>query len=208
MNSEFNSKNWEKYLKYGRRYFFKRKSIIYEEHSLGEEGFYYVKDGFVKVSTKTLREEEKTIDIIGEGRPFGEQASDGKPYFSTATALENCIIYFFPYDAMKSLMNSDHTFRMLMYNGLTEKLKLLTSNMMIRSLPSEQLLAQSILEIKQKYNDEKIPLTQQELSRYTGLTRITIYKIFKKWGGEIVRVENKNIVVKQPRSLRKIVTAS
>ncbi|WP_158734834.1 Crp/Fnr family transcriptional regulator [Alteribacillus sp. YIM 98480] len=208
MNREPKTKSWEQYLKYGQRHFFKKKSIIFEAHSLGKEGFYYLKDGFVKVSTKTLSGEERTIDIIGEGRPFGEQTADGQPYFSTATALENCIIYFFCYDDIKSLMDNDHTFRMLMYDGLTEKLKLLTNHMTVRSLPSEQLLAQSILEIKQKYNDHKIPLTQQELSRYTGLTRITIYKIFKKWGDDIVHIEKKNIVVKQPRSLRKIVEAS
>ncbi|MFD1707867.1 Crp/Fnr family transcriptional regulator [Siminovitchia sediminis] len=197
-------KGWEDYFQYGKRTFYRKKSIIYSVDSSERTGFYYLERGFVKVSTKTFSGEERTIDIVSAGRTFGEQTADERPYFSTAVALEDCVVYFFRYDVIKRLMDDDHQLRILIYSGLTEKLKLLANNVMIQSLPPERQLAQSLLHILRKYNDHQIPMTQKELSSFTGLKRGTIYKIFKKWGDEVIIVEKKKIIVKMPQKLKEI----
>lgn len=209
LNSTLNmaeyGKYWKDYLQYGKRLYYKKKSIIFSENSPANQGFYYLENGFVKISTKTFVGGERTIVIAEEGGSFGEQAVDGLPYFSTATAIDNCIIYFFSFDEIKAQMGTDHSLRMLVYHSLTDKLRLLVNNSVLCSLPSEQLLARSILQMKVIYAGDEIPLTQQELCCFTGLNRVTIYKLFKKWGSEVVFIGKKNIVIKNSEVLVDIV---
>ncbi|MFJ7724549.1 Crp/Fnr family transcriptional regulator [Neobacillus sp. NPDC097160] len=201
-------KNWTHYLKYGQRMFFKRNSIIFKEDSCGEEGFYFLQKGVVKIYTSAFAGKDQIIDIITEGQVFGEQTVDRQPYFSTARAFEDSVVYFLPYSTIKGLMKDDHELRLLFYHSLGKKIGLLLNNILIHSLPAEQLLARCILKIRKQYNNNRIPLTQQDLSKYTGLTRITIYKLFKKWENQYILVENKNITVLNPQGLKEIADIS
>ena len=101
-------------------------------------------------------------------------------------------------------MKEDHQFRMLVYTSMTEKLKVLSDNVVFQSLPSEQLIARTILILRDKYVNRRIPFNQQELCRYTNLNRITVYKVFKKWDDEIVSLKDKNITVKNVNVLQEI----
>lgn len=205
--SKAKQENWKYYLKYGERIFFKRNSAIFKEGSLGKEGFYYLKKGVIKVFTNTFTGKERTIDIIFDGQVFGEQTVDGQPYFSTARSLEDSIVYFLPFSKIDALMKEDHQLRLLMSESLGNKLEILLNNLLIHSLPAEQLLALCILKISAQYNGH-IPLTQQEISKYTGLTRITIYKIFRNWEDEqLILVGNKTITITDYEALEEIVTA-
>lgn len=199
-----NQSNWEDYLKYGERLFFKRKSTIFKEGTIGEGGFYYLQKGVVKVYTTTFTGKERTIDIMFSGQVFGEQTVDRHPYFSTARSFEDSVVYFLPYWKLHDLMKKDHALRLLMCDSLRTKLDLLLNNLLIQSLPAEQLMAVYLLRISMQYNNH-IPLTQQEISQYTGLTRITIYKIFKKWeSDELILVGNKNITINDLKRLEDI----
>ncbi|MBR3121802.1 MAG: Crp/Fnr family transcriptional regulator [Oceanobacillus sp.] len=196
--------SWDAYLKYGIRQFFKQKATIYCEKDDGVEGFYYLKKGIIKISKTNYASEERIIDIVCSEQLFGEQTADGGMYFSTASALEDCIVYFFSYEKIRALMKEDHQFRMLVYTSMTEKLKVLSDNVVFQSLPSEQLIARTILILRDKYVNRRIPFNQQELCRYTNLNRITVYKVFKKWDDEIVSLKDKNITVKNVNVLQEI----
>jgi len=199
---------WDSYLMYGERRFFKKKAVVYRENSDGEEGFYYLKKGLIKISTTIHTGEQSTIDIVCDEKPFGEQTADGEVYFSTASAIEDSIVYFFPYENIVTVMGEDEKLRMLMYNSLTEKLKVLSTNLLFHSFPSEKKLARTILILREKFASENIPFTQKELSRYTDLNRITIYNIFKKWEGNVVSIHKRKIKINNINNLKKIAAMS
>lgn len=196
--------NWKPYLKYGQRNYYKPKSVIYHQGQASSNGFYYLNEGLIKISISNHVGEERIIDIVCSGRTFGEQAVDKDLYFSTATSIIGSIVYFFPYDEIKLLLEEDNQFRMLIYNNLTEKLQLLSNNILSDKLPSEKILARKILTLKELFMSNQIPFTQQELSCYTNLNRITIYNIFKKWSKNVVILTNRSIIINDIETLREI----
>ena len=53
------------------------------------------------------------------------------------------------------------------------------------------------------YQSKEINFTQQELSLYVGLTRITVYKVLKEWTAEgIVSIKNRKIYIFKPEALK------
>src|SRR5690625_3340278 len=86
--------SWTPYLKYGERQFVKKKTTIYWQKEEGDNGFYYLEKGIIKISTRIYDGEERILDIVSSGHPFGEQTVDGEMYFSTAITLEDSIVYF------------------------------------------------------------------------------------------------------------------
>ncbi|GKV65266.1 MULTISPECIES: Crp/Fnr family transcriptional regulator [unclassified Sporosarcina] len=168
------------YLKHGRRMFVKRNTVIYEQGTTGNE-VYILVEGKIKISMDVFNRKERIIEILGNGQVFGEQILDQSSYFSSACTLENSVIYQFDYSKYRELMIKDKSFQDLFYNSMITKLKHLGNIIQLKSLSAEEQLANSLLEISCKYNSNEIPLNQQQLSNYTGLTRITIYKIIKEW---------------------------
>lgn len=204
MSDVIEHNSWAPYLKYGERRFYKRKSVIYRENEKTLLGFYYLKTGLIKISLTIRTGEEQIIDIVCNDTPFGEQVVDGENYFSTATTIDESIIYFFPISRIETLLKEDENFRILFYKSLTEKLKVLSNNLLFDSLPSEKMLARTILILREKFTSDQFPFTQQELCRYTNLNRSTIYQILKKWKDEIVFFDKRNIIILNIELLKKV----
>lgn len=200
--------SWEPYLKYGIRSFYKRRSVIYKKNDESTKGFYYLEKGLIKITTDTFHQDNYIIDIVSSQMPFGEQGTDGNRYFSTATALEDSIVYFFPEKDVQEVMKTDIQFSMLIYNHLTKKLKTLSDNILLHSLPAEKQLALALLSLMEKFESIHFPFSQKELCAYTNLNRITIYHILKKWDKQIVTVENKRIYIEDVDALKKVAMLS
>lgn len=196
--------SWRPYLKYGERKFFRKKTPIYCEKESNAKGFYYLEKGLIKISATNHNGDECIIDIVSDGNPFGEQTADGELYFSTASVVEDSIVYFFCFKYIESMMEKDDGLRRLIYHNLTEKIKLLSNNIISHSLPSEKILARTILHLHKKLVTDYIPFTQRDLSCYTNLNRITIYNIFKKWGDDVVSLCNQNITINNISLLKSI----
>ncbi|WP_078592628.1 Crp/Fnr family transcriptional regulator [Evansella clarkii] len=196
--------SWEPFLKYGERKYYEKGSVVYKEKDSSCNGFFYLEEGLVKISGTNHLEEERILDIVCNGKPFGEQAVDEEKYFSTAIAIKNSIIYYFPDKVNSMLLEKDDRYRMLIYNSLTEKLKILSDNVLTASLPSEKLLARKLLTLQEIFLSDQIPFTQQELSQYTNLNRVTVYNIFKKWGNDVISLRNRSITIKNIGVLEKI----
>ncbi|WP_068672090.1 Crp/Fnr family transcriptional regulator [Oceanobacillus sp. Castelsardo] len=198
-----NSK-WTPYLKYGERRFYRRKSIIYEEKQDGFQGFYYIRSGLIKISSTIYTGKQQIIDIVCSENPFGEQVVDGGSYFSTATAITDSIVYVFSIERIQSVLKEDENFRKLFYQSLIEKLKILSNNVLSDSLPSEILLARTLIILKEKFISDQFPFTQQELCYYTNLNRNTIYHIFKKWNGRVASLDKRSIIIHNIGALKEI----
>ncbi|SFE89554.1 Crp/Fnr family transcriptional regulator [Alteribacillus iranensis] len=205
--SETKSKKWINYLHLGERQFLKRETLIYEEGTRGTGDVYFLEKGKVKVYTAAFTGKTRTLEILHAGMAFGEQTVDKKPYFSTAIVLEDAVVYRFSSEVTKALVKEDQTFRQLMFKSLRSKLELLLNNIVLHSLPAEKILAHTLVEISKKYDNQSIlPLSQHEITQYTGLTRITIYKLLKKWGPEVVKTKNKKIVITDLDSIKRVLS--
>lgn len=192
----------DSYIKYGSRLFIKSNTTIYKQGAMGD-GFYILVEGKVKISMRVFDGKNRILEILEKGQLFGEQSLDKDTYFSSATALENSIVYYFTDLQFQELIVSSKSFRSSFYNSTVEKLKQLGDIIQLKSLSVEEQFAKSLLEISRKYKSNEIPLNQRQLSNYTGLTRITIYKTTKKWIDIKLLIEEKGrLVIVCPKALQ------
>ncbi|WHY85789.1 Crp/Fnr family transcriptional regulator [Neobacillus novalis] len=192
----------EPYLRYAERRFIRKKTILFQQDEKGQ-GFYFLKDGFVKITTTDYKKNTRIIDIPTSGTLIGEQVLNGMPYFSTATVIKDSILYYFSIQTYNNLIQDYPEIENLVVNSIIDKLKLLLSDINVKSIPTENQVAFCLLKLIDIYKDVEIDLTQQELSDYTGLTRITIYKILKKWEEDgILQIKNRKIYIYKPYILK------
>src|SRR5690625_1571483 len=196
--------SWNPYLQHGQRRFYEQKDVIYRENEDGAGGFYFLQKGLIKISTTVYTGESCIIDIVKDGTPFGEQTADGAIYFSTAAVIQDSIVYYFRYETIAMIMQEDPQFSMLFFHSLTEKLETLSNNLLFHSLPSEKILARTLLLLSDKFVSEVIPFSQTELSCYTNLNRVTIYNILKKWNVQVVSIQYKKIQIHNKKALEDI----
>ena len=193
---------WENYLEYGKRQFFKGKSVIFQQGDAGN-GFYYMKKGLIKIVSVKSARNERILDIVGPGCLIGEQAIDGLPYYSTSISHVDSVLYYYSNEDIEKLTQRDSDMISLLAQSLFSKEKLLLNNINATSADTQRQIAHSLLYLMNCCQSKEINLTQQELSLYVGLTRITIYKVLKEWAVEgIVSIQNRKIYILDPEVLK------
>jgi CRP-like cAMP-binding protein len=193
---------WEDYFDLGERRFYKEKSCIYQQGSMGD-GFYYLQKGLVKVTTTTTAGNERLLNIAVPGQLLGIQALDRKPHFTSAAAVNDSILYFFSCEIFEKLIELHPSLLNTYIQTVVHKMHILADKIYMDTLSPEQQLATILLNIYDEFKNYQVPLTQQDLAKSTGLTRITIYKILKKWKeDQILEVDGKNFLLKKPECLK------
>lgn len=187
--------------------FLKKNTVVYEQGTKGA-GFYYVADGMVKMSMKVFEGKERILELVDSGKTFGELSIDRKCYVSSAITMENSVIYYLEYNKIQELVMKDKSVRNMFYSSVIDKLKQLGDIIQYKSLSVEEQLAHLLIGICRENNHYEIPLNQQQLTNYTGLTRITIYKITKEWNEKklIIKKEGK-LFIRCPKKLLEYVSA-
>lgn len=191
----------ETYIKHADRKFIRKKTILFKQGELGQ-GFYFIQDGLVKITTTDFKKNTRILDIASSGTLIGEQILNGMPYFSSATVIKDSVLYYFPIELYNKLIQEHPEIKSLIANAIIEKVKLLLSVINAKSISIEGQIAYCLLKLMDIFKNIEINLTQQELSDYTGLTRITIYKILRKWEEEgLVQIKNRKIYILKPNIL-------
>ena len=108
---------WENYLEYGKRQFYKEKSIIFRKGEVGN-GFYYVEKGLIKIVSEKSNQKERMLDIVGSGFIIGEQALDDLPYYSTSISHMNSVLYYFSKNDIEQLTQKDPNMIVLLAQSL------------------------------------------------------------------------------------------
>jgi len=199
---------WHAYLYLAKRIYLKRNSVIYSQGDVGK-GFYYLDSGMVKVVTSGAKGKKRVLDIVGSGHIFGEQAMDGQLYFSTAVAAVDSVIYFFSSEEFYELITAHTKLFHLFMESTIHKIRLLSEAILLKSLDAEQQLAFLLLKLHRISADGFIHFSRQELANYSGLTRITVYKVLKKWAQDNwIDVHSQMIRIKHPKALEKVCSSS
>ncbi|MDQ0201439.1 Crp/Fnr family transcriptional regulator [Neobacillus ginsengisoli] len=196
--------NWETCLQFGTRQFFKEKSCIYQQGSSGD-GFYYIQKGLIKVTTTTTIGQERLLNIAIPGQLLGIQTMDRQPHFTTATAVSDSILYFFSCEHFQELIKFQPSILNMFIKTVIHKMHNLAEKIYLDTLSPEQQLSAILLNICYEFRNYEVPLTQQDLTKCTGLTRITIYKILKQWKEkQIIEIQGRKFLIKKTDELKKL----
>ncbi|WP_026566850.1 Crp/Fnr family transcriptional regulator [Bacillus sp. UNC41MFS5] len=196
--------NWDSCLQFGTRQFFKEKASIYQQGTMGD-GFYYIQKGLIKVTTTTSTGKERLLNIAIPGQILGVQAMDRQPHFTTATAVNDSILYFFSCDHFQKLIKDQPSILNIFIKTVIHKMHILADKIYLDTLTPEQQLAVILLNICYEFKSYEVHLTQQDLTKCTGLTRITLYKILKQWKEEeILEIHKKKFLIKKTDELKKL----
>lgn len=197
--------DWEDYLKYGTRQFVKRKETIYTQGTIGK-GFYYLHNGLVRIVTATVTGKERMLNIVVPNQLLGVQALDQKVHFTTAIAVKDSVLYYFPCAEFKELIIEHPDLFKLFTRTVIHKMRILLDGINLSALSSEQKIALLLQNICDEFKNYEVPLYQQDLASCTGLTRITVYKILKQWQeADIIEIKNRKYYIKKPDFLRNLV---
>ncbi|RXT08191.1 Crp/Fnr family transcriptional regulator [Ammoniphilus sp. CFH 90114] len=199
--------SWDILLKYASRRFLKKKTTIYNQGDVGE-GFYYIDKGAVKIVSLSSGG-GRILDIAGPGTLIGEQVLDDKPYFSSAIAIEDTVVYYFSRDTYRTLVKEHPELVIFFANLVILKVRMLINEINLKPLTSEYQVAYSLLKLAESCKKMEIDISQQELADFTGLTRITIYKIMKKWKEEEwIDIQNRKLLIRKPEALKQYISVS
>ncbi|SDI27236.1 cAMP-binding domain of CRP or a regulatory subunit of cAMP-dependent protein kinases [Alteribacillus persepolensis] len=200
--------DWDYLLKHGNRQFVKKKSMLYKQGEIGG-GFYYVHKGLFKMLSFPSDNKSRIVAVTGSENIIGEQALDRQPYFCSAVAIEDSVVYYFSNDVYRDLIKEAPSLLRFCADSILQKVQLLVNEIHLKSLTSEHQVAHSLLELSEAFNRLEVNMTQQELADYIGLTRITVYKILKKWKEEqLIDIKNRTFYIIKPEILRSYALSS
>lgn len=193
------AQQWNTYLAHGIRQFIKKNTAIYHQGDVGE-GIFWVEKGLVKIKTYSIQGDVKNINIIGPGEIFGELALIQAPSIATAITMEDTVVYYFTVDKVKTLFSDFNMPIMMVLNSLLVKMRELVESNFHSS--AEQQIAHALLKLSAHSQERKIEMKQKDLSEHTGLTRMTLNTVLKKWKKlEIIDIQNKIITIKNESAL-------
>lgn len=197
--------NWDTYLKFGKREFFKRKQAIYTQGTCGD-GFYFLHKGLVRIVSVNATGKERMLNIVIPNQLLGVQCLDQKQHFTSAIAVKDSVVYHFSCEQFKELIKAHPELFKLFSRSVIHKMKILLDRINLETFTSEQKVALLLQNICYEFKIYEVPIIQQDIAMSTGLTRITVYKVLKQWEKEgIITIQNKKYYIKKPDSLRNLV---
>lgn len=197
--------NWDTYLKYGTRQFFKRKQCIYSQGTCGD-GFYFLHKGLVRIVSVNATGKERMLNIVIPNQLLGVQSLDEKQHFTTAIAVKDSVVYHFSTEKFKELIQEQPEVLKLFSRTVIHKMKILLDRINLETLTAEQKVALLLYNICYEFKSFEVPINQQDIASCTGLTRISVYKVLKQWQEDgIIDIAGKKYYIKKPDFLRNLV---
>ena len=197
--------DWSRYLGYAEEKNLKKNTVLFRQGDI-VNGFYFLKEGKVKISV--LREDgyERIIDFVFPGSLIGEQMINGNASFTSATLLTDSILYFFSKNQFELLgKENPDTIQEFGYS-LIHKIRLLATINTILNAPIDVQLAHFLLNLYEKNADDTIELTQTSISNYIGKSRVSVWKVLKEWKNDgIIEMNNQSIILTNIEKLKEII---
>lgn len=200
MSLLFNNDSWDEALKYGKRLFFQKGVTIYNQGEI-KDGFYFLKKGLVKITTKTAKGDDFLLKIALPSNPFGLEAMDHLSHYTTAKTIKDSILYFFCTNHINKIMKENPAIERLFLESVIQEMNILVLKIYDDKLPARQKVARVLLNVYDEYRKYNISLKQKDIADCTGLTRITVYKVIDEFEEKgYIEKENEDIII-QNRSL-------
>lgn len=180
---------------YKKRIFMKQDQYIYREGEHGN-GFYYIDQGLVAITTSTNKGNERLLNIAGPGQFLGVQGIFEHQYLTNALAVRNSILYRFSFEEFVELINENNHVIHLITDSMKHNSEILLQNLFLSTMSAKTRIAFVFQIFLKNLQVNEIEMTPTEIARYTGLTRVRVHQVLREWEEErIVHVENGTIIV-------------
>ncbi len=161
---------------------FPRNAFIFHEGEAGES-VHLIDTGTVAVRVTSPTGDAVTLDVLGSGDAFGEQALIGEDAHRTATviALERTETRRFTRTEFETLLSDHPSTAMVVARMLDDRLRS-TSHALMEALylPAETRVLRRLSRLAEIYaghSSQSIPLTQDDLASLAGTTRQTVNRV-------------------------------
>ncbi|WP_042348008.1 Crp/Fnr family transcriptional regulator [Bacillus massiliigorillae] len=184
---------WEAYLEYGHKKCLSSEENLFLQGEKGT-GFYYLVEGKINLRLLSKEGKERIIDYVLDGSLLGEQGIFEQAYSTSAVCNANSVLYHFSNDTFKRICQEYPEARSIFLTSLSGKIRMLAKTVTMINTPYEKQMAYFLVQLHKKYNHSSIPITQISLAQYIGTSRITVYKIMKKWSDKsLILIGNQKI---------------
>lgn len=209
-----NIDDWRNLIDYGTITVFKKNSVIFYMGDVNNYA-YILKDGRVGLNTYSEDGDEITIAIIESGAMFGELSLlDNEPNICTAIAIRDTEVYRISKPDLISVLSTDPQLHMAIMNNLCQKIRLLHSHLLnISSKSATSRVALKFLQMCEEYGIRtnniyklRIKFTHQELANITGLNRVSVSNIIRKFTNKGIITKNNNYFIIEDLEKLKVIS--
>jgi CRP-like cAMP-binding protein len=170
-----------------------------------------VRAGSVKISVPAIDGREAVFNVLRDGEIFGEIALlDGQPRTADAVALTDCELMVIDRRDFLAFVHSEPKVAMRLIELLCARLRFASEHMeemFFLDVPTR--LARTLLRLVQREterkSDDRVTITQQEISRIVGISRESVNKLLRKWEkGGVVSLERGAVTVRDPAEIARL----
>lgn len=172
---------------------FKRNEVLFHQGDPGDT-FHLIDQGHVKISMLSPTGDSATLDILGPGDGFGEQAllTADAVRTATATALEPTQTLALKGDDFHDLRTRHSGVNEFLVQVLAAQVRRLSDQLTeARFVPVERRIAGQLLRLVEIYGHAvngpvDVPLSQDELAQLAGTTRPTVNRFLQSLDDAVV----------------------
>ena len=167
--------------------------------------FYYLKKGRVKIFLSSPDGLEKTLAVLQPGSLFGEASFfDGKPRVSSAKTLEKSEILSIDRSGLEHCFHQEPQLAFHLLRHLSGTIRMLSAQVdSMAFLQADARLAQLLLSLAE---DNRVPLTHEELAGLAAVSRITVSRILSRWARQgWIATGYREVLLYHPQALARIV---
>jgi len=162
----------------GRQEFYTKKSKIFTQGDKAAN-FYVVTKGRVRVYFVSVNGKERTIEILEEGRVFGDGSFLANSRRSvTIEAVTDCSVISCRTEDLITMCTRSQALMRLIFQHMTETCNYLTSQIMLNNYyNSTQKVCAFLLSESSNRNTLSLPYTHDEIAASVALNRVTVSRI-------------------------------
>jgi|SRR5690554_6900994 len=190
----------------GIRQHFSRGQMLYLQGEI-KEHFYFIDQGFVRISILHESGQEALLDVMGPGTICGEGAAfDKMPNFSSAQAMSPVEAIAFRTQDIVETLAKDPDFGIDLLSAIAEKQRVVAVKVGVASLDSEQRILEFLSRQATLFGEDssegciiKTNLTHEKIAALTGASRVTITRTLIKMrrDGVIDKLDGYYVLPKQ-----------
>ena len=165
-----------------RRRRFAREEVVFHEGDPGDT-LHLVESGRFAVRITTQYADEAILTVLGPGEFFGELAllTPGAPRSATISALEPATtLALHAHDFRRLRREHPEVIEVLIAVMATQVRRLSRHLVEALYLPAETRVRRRLLEIAGTYDDDVVPLSQDQVAELAGVSRSTTNKVLRE----------------------------
>lgn len=172
----------ERVLAAARRRHYAREEVVFHEGDPGDT-LHLVESGRFAVRIATQYADEAILTVVGPGEFFGELAllTPGAPRSATISALEQAATLALHADDFRRLRREHPEVIEVLIAVMATQVRRLSRHLVeALYLPAETRVRRRLLEITSAYGGDVVPLSQDQVAEFAGVSRATTNKVLRE----------------------------